>query len=130
MSIETLNSSSYIPKPPPPRLTKVNNENELDAHLKSERTAFNDQQFDYLTQQLLTQADTDYWEEIFAGSLRRRRNLINCLLADVPGPRSISSYDSTTTNKMQIDPVSSSINRDLKSSVRRLPFLFLDRSVF
>jgi hypothetical protein len=118
-AIETLNTSSYIPKPAPPRLTKVNNENELDAHLKSERTAFNDQQFDYLTQQSLTQADTDYWEEIFAGSLRRRQNLINCLLADDLRPRSISSYDSTSTNKMQIDPVSSSI----KSSVRHLSFL-------
>ena len=32
------------------RLPKVNNEAELDAHLKSERTTFNDEQFDYLTQ--------------------------------------------------------------------------------
>ena len=50
-AIETLNSTSFVPKPPT-RLTKVNNESELDAHLKSERTLFNDQQFDYLTQQV------------------------------------------------------------------------------
>ena len=35
------------------RLTKVNNENELDGHLKSERASFNDQQFDCLTQEVL-----------------------------------------------------------------------------
>lgn len=34
------------------RLTKVNNETELDAHLKSERAAFNDEQFEFLTQQV------------------------------------------------------------------------------
>lgn len=50
-AIETLNTASSVPKPPP-RLTKVNNESELDAHLKSERTLFNDQQFDLLTQQV------------------------------------------------------------------------------
>jgi len=114
-AIETLNSTSFVPKPPT-RLTKVNNESELDAHLKSERTLFNDQQFDYLTQQSLTQADTDYWEEIFVESLKCRRNLINCLLADDLRPRSITSYDSTSTNKISIDPVSSSTHRDLKSS--------------
>ena len=94
------------------RLTKVNNEAELDAHLKSERGTFNDEQFDHLTQQALTQADTDYWEEIFAGSLKRRRNLINCLLADDLRPRSISSYDSTSSTKTNPMPVGS---QDFKS---------------
>ena len=35
------------------RLIKVNNETELDAHLKSERAAFNDEQFEYLTQKVI-----------------------------------------------------------------------------
>ncbi|CAF3627053.1 unnamed protein product [Rotaria sp. Silwood1] len=97
-AIETISSSSYTVKPTT-RLTKVNNETELDAYLKSERANFNDEQFEYLTQQSLTQADTDYWEEIFSSSLKRRRNLINCLLADDLRPRSISSYDSTSATK-------------------------------
>ncbi|CAF3100212.1 unnamed protein product [Rotaria sp. Silwood2] len=97
-AIESTSSSSYTVKPTN-RLTKVNNETELDAYLKSERANFNDEQFEYLTQQSLTQADTDYWEEIFSSSLKRRRNLINCLLADDLRPRSISSYDSTSTTK-------------------------------
>ncbi len=48
----TTSSSAYTVKPTH-RLTKVNNENELDAHLKSERAAFNDELFEYLTQQVL-----------------------------------------------------------------------------
>ncbi|CAF4412937.1 unnamed protein product, partial [Adineta steineri] len=66
----------------------------------------------------LTQADTDYWEEIFTDSLKRRRNLINCLLADDLRPRSISSYDSaaaTKTNQVLNDPTTSSTGYDFKS---------------
>ncbi|CAF2092136.1 unnamed protein product [Rotaria magnacalcarata] len=110
-------SSSYTVKPTN-RLIKVNNETELDAFLKSERANFNDEQFEYLTQQSLTQADTDYWEEIFLNSLKRRGNLINCLLADDLRPRSISSYDSTSSTKTsQIlnDSITSSAGYDFKS---------------
>ncbi|UJR07667.1 hypothetical protein I4U23_011953 [Adineta vaga] len=101
------------------RLTKVNNETELDAHLKSERAAFNDEQFEYFTQQSLTLADTDYWEEIFNDSLKRRRNLINCLLADDLRPRSISSYDSalsTKTAHILNDSTTSPSSSDFKSN--------------
>ncbi|CAM4894827.1 unnamed protein product [Rotaria socialis] len=118
-AIESISSSSssYTVKPTN-RLIKVNNEAELDAFLKSERANFNDEQFEYLTQQSLTQADTDYWEEIFLNSLKRRRNLINCLLADDLRPRSISSYDSTSlTKQSQIlnDSITSSAGYDFKS---------------
>ncbi|CAF1325568.1 unnamed protein product [Adineta ricciae] len=98
-AIETTSSASSYTVKPTNRVTKVNNETELDAHLKSERAGFNDDQFEYLTQQSLTQADTDYWEEIFDDSLKRRRNLINCLLADDLRPRSISSYDTASSTK-------------------------------
>ncbi|CAF0972219.1 unnamed protein product [Rotaria sordida] len=116
-AIEATSASSYTVKPTT-RLPKVNNEAELDGYLKSERANFNDEQFEYLTQQSLTQADTDYWEEIFSDSLKRRRNLINCLLADDLRPRSISSYDSTSTIKTsQIlnDSTTSPTGYDFKS---------------
>ncbi len=51
-AIDSTSSTSY-PIKTTNRLTKVNNENELDAYLKSERAAFNDEQFDYLTQQVI-----------------------------------------------------------------------------
>jgi hypothetical protein len=51
-AIESTSSSPYTIKTTN-RLTKVNNETELDAHLKSERAAFNDEQFEYLTQQVI-----------------------------------------------------------------------------
>lgn len=46
---------SYFSYPPKPttRLPKVNNEIELDGYLKSERANFNDEQFEYLTQQVI-----------------------------------------------------------------------------
>jgi hypothetical protein len=50
-AIESTSSTSY-PIKTTNRLTKVNNETELDAHLKSERAAFNDEQFEFLTQQV------------------------------------------------------------------------------
>lgn len=50
-AIESSSSSATSIKPQT-RLTKVNNETELDAHLKSERVGFNDEQFEYLTQQV------------------------------------------------------------------------------
>ncbi|CAF1025903.1 unnamed protein product [Adineta steineri] len=117
-AIDSASSSSPYTVKTTHRLTKVNNETELDSHLKSERAGFNDEQFEYLTQQSLTQADTDYWEEIFTDSLKRRRNLINCLLADDLRPRSISSYDSaaaTKTNQVLNDPTTSSTGYDFKS---------------
>jgi hypothetical protein len=54
-AIESTPSTTYPVKPTTTsnRLTKVNNETELDAYLKSERAAFNDEQFDYLTQQVI-----------------------------------------------------------------------------
>jgi hypothetical protein len=51
-AIESTSSSSPYTIKTTNRLTKVNNETELDAHLKSERAAFNDEQFEYLTQQV------------------------------------------------------------------------------
>jgi hypothetical protein len=51
-AIESTSSTSY-PVKTTNRLTKVNNETELDAHLKSERATFNDDQFDFLTQQVI-----------------------------------------------------------------------------
>lgn len=51
-AIETTSSSSFTPKAAN-RLRKVNNESELDAFLKSERANFNDEQFEYLTQQVM-----------------------------------------------------------------------------
>lgn len=50
-AIESISSTTY-PTKTNNRLTKVNNENELDAHLKSERVGFNDEQFEFLTQQV------------------------------------------------------------------------------
>jgi hypothetical protein len=50
-AIESTSSTSY-PIKTTNRLTKFNNETELDAHLKSERAAFNDEQFEFLTQQV------------------------------------------------------------------------------
>jgi len=46
-------TTSYPIKTTTNRLTKVNNETELDAHLKCERAAFNDEQFEFLTQQVI-----------------------------------------------------------------------------
>jgi hypothetical protein len=46
-AIQSTSSTSY-----PIKTTKFNNETELDAHLKSERAAFNDEQFEFLTQQV------------------------------------------------------------------------------
>ena len=50
-AIETASASPYAGKSSG-RLTKVNNEGELDGHLKSERATFNDEQFDHLTQEV------------------------------------------------------------------------------
>ena len=52
-AIDSTSTASYQPKPTTNRLTKVNNETELDAHLKCERAAFNDEQFEFLTQQVI-----------------------------------------------------------------------------
>jgi hypothetical protein len=51
-AIESTSTTSYPIKTTTNRLTKVNNETELDAHLKCERAAFNDEQFEFLTQQV------------------------------------------------------------------------------
>ena len=53
-AIETGSTTSYPTRATTTttRPTKVNNEVELDAHLKSERAAFNDEQFEFLTQQV------------------------------------------------------------------------------
>lgn len=55
-AIETSSSASSYSTKPLTRLTKVNNETELDAHLKSERVSFNDDHFEYLTQQVINQS--------------------------------------------------------------------------
>jgi hypothetical protein len=49
----TSTTTSYPIKATINRLTKVNNETELDGHLKCERATFNDEQFEFLTQQVI-----------------------------------------------------------------------------
>ena len=51
-AIETASTTTHPARTTSSRPTKVNNEGELDAHLKSERAAFNDEQFEFLTQQV------------------------------------------------------------------------------
>lgn len=50
--LAAIESGSTTTRTTSSRPTKVNNEGELDAHLKSERAAFNDEQFEFLTQQV------------------------------------------------------------------------------
>lgn len=51
-AIESASTTSQPIRTTSNRPAKVNNEGELDAHLKSERAAFNDEQFEFLTQQV------------------------------------------------------------------------------